>query len=269
MTGFALDPELSPHAALRGAALSELDRALAALRRGDARGVHETRKSCKRLRAWSRLLRDLPLPRGHRARHINGLLRDAGRALAAPREAAVALDTFDGLERPGTLPAPAWRQLGGALHSQAEAQRQLAAAALAAAEKALGEVRDLIAALPATALGPADLRRGQRKSYKRARKAFRRTATGDAEAMHEWRKRAKRLEAIQELLAPLLNPELVPRRLAELTDLLGQHHDLHELPLRPELGPEQRELLEHATESPRKALERRLERRGRALFQRG
>lgn len=269
MRAVAPDPALPAAAALRRAALLELDDAQAALRRGDARGVHQARKGSKRLRALGRLLRDLPLPAsaGRDARKINSLLRQTAQALAAPREAAVALETFRRLKRPGGIPVADWRRLGQSLRRRAQVGQKAPARALAAAGAALGQVRELLAALPDAPLKPADLRRGLRKSRKRARKAFRHALPGDSEALHEWRKRAKRLEAVQALLEPLLQePAVAPRRLEELTDVLGLHHDLQLLPLRPGLSRQQREWLAQAARAPAAALERQARRRGARLF---
>jgi hypothetical protein len=260
---------LPPAAALQAAALRELDGAMVCLRRADARGVHQTRKSCKRLRAYSRLLRDLPLDVGVQAKQLNDLLRTAAKGLAEPREAAVAAETFAGLQCPGGVSSTDWRKLGHELRQQADKHREPGPKAIVTAGDALAKARELLAALPVGDLRRSDLRRGLRKNYKRARKAFRRTTPCDAVALHEWRKRAKRLEAIQGMLEPLLDKTAVPpKRLEQLTDLLGQHHDLHVLPLRPGLSTEQREWLVQAAAHPAAALERRVRRRGRALFQR-
>lgn len=263
MSDFVLDPALPPAAALRAAALAELDRALAALRRGDARGVHEMRKSGKRLRAWTRLLRDLPLPGSLGLRRTNRLLRNAGQALAASRDAAVAQQTAATLQRPSGATAQAWRQLQSELKRQAEGLQQPDEKAVAAARRALASARKLIAALPVSGLGPAELRHGLRRSYKRARKAWHRAEPDDAESLHEWRKRAKRLEALQALLGEAVVPT---KALATLNDLLGQHHDLHVLPLRPQLSLAQRKLLQRATAAPRLELEKQLQQCGKTLF---
>ena len=258
---------LPPAAALQAAALRELDSAVVSLRRADARGVHETRKSCKRLRAYSRLLRDLPLDVDERAREINALLRSAAQGLAQPREAAVAVETFVALERPASIAVADWRKLGQELRRQSQALRQPSAEAVAAAGDALLKARELLATLTAGRLKRGDLRKGLRKAYKRAAKTFRRADAGDADALHEWRKRAKRLEAIQRMLEPLLDePVVPPNRLEPLADLLGEHHDLHVLPQRPGLSAQQREWLVLATLGPATALERRVRQRGRGLF---
>ncbi len=263
------DPALPPATALRLAALQELERAQAALRRGDARGVHQTRKSIKRLRAYTRLLRDLPLPTAadRSAQALNALLRATAHALEGSREAAVALDTFGRLKRPADIRAADWRALGQQLRRRAESRRKPSRRVLGAAGAPLEQAREMIASLPDTPLKPADLRRGQRKSSKRACKAFQCLIAGDAEALHEWRKRAKRLEAIQTLLDPLLvEPAVAAKALDELTKLLGLHHDLHVLPQHPGLTKQQREWLVNATRAPAAALERRVRQRGKKLF---
>lgn len=265
----APDPALPPATALRLAALQELERAQTALGRGDARGVHQTRKSIKRLRAYTRLLRDLPLPAAadRSAQALNALLRATAHALEESREATVALDTFGRLKRPVSIRAADWRALGQRLRRKAETRRKPTRRVLDTAGAQLEQARETIAALPDSKLKPADLRRGLRKSCKRARKAFRELTSGNAEALHEWRKRAKRLEAIQALLDPLLDAQAVEARsLDELTELLGLHHDLHVLPQHPGLTKQQREWLVSATRAPAAALERRVRQRGKKLF---
>lgn len=258
---------LPPAAALQAAALRELDGAMVSLRRADARGVHQTRKSSKRLRAYSRLLRDLPLDVNGPAKQINALLREAAQGLAQPREAAVAVDTFAALKRPAGVAVADWRKLGQELRQQSDAQHKPSPEALAAASDTLLKARELLATLSAGRLKRGDLRKGLRKAHKRAIKAFRKADGGDADALHEWRKRAKRLEAIQLMLEPLLDESAVsPTRLEELTDLLGEHHDLHVLPLRPGLSEQQRTWLTFAASKPQAALERRVRQRGRGLF---
>jgi CYTH domain-containing protein/CHAD domain-containing protein len=196
-----------------------------------AEAVHAIRKDMKKARSAVRLLREA-LPRRDREA-ANRDLRDAGRALAASREADVKLETLADLaERFDGLPAAAleaWRRI---------LQRDAAAAAnTLAAEAALGEARGLIETARAEAerwrlaeAGWEALEAGLGRVYRRGRQALRRAERRGAEeeALHEWRKRAKDLRYALRIVGaawPRLL-EATAKEAHELTDLLGDHHDL-------------------------------------------
>jgi CHAD domain-containing protein len=211
---------------LREAALAEADGALQRMRktRPAESDIHETRKACKKLRAWLVLLRE---PLGDHADRIEDLLREVARGLTATRESAVRRQTLqaladdhaDGIEI--IRLAQALFQLEAAPDAGIDAR---AVAGLAAA-------RDAIADLKLGALDPGALERGLAASYRRVRKAMRRAAGGGAEAMHEWRKKLRRHTDQSRLLSPLW-PSLWDKRakaLDKLNDALGDHHDLADL----------------------------------------
>ncbi|HUP90878.1 MAG TPA: CHAD domain-containing protein [Solimonas sp.] len=225
---FALDPKLPLPRALSVAALAELDAALAAIARDDERGVHEARKSCKRLRAWLRLLRG-PL----RADYVllNRLVRDAARQLAPRREAAVGLDTLRSLRRSGALDAALWQRLGRALRAHLTPTQEESESASSAASQLLATARVYLEALDLGALSLEQLRATLARNTSEEREAYAEARTvGSAERLHEWRKQVKYHGYQRNLLGPLAGPR--PRKLAlldRLSDALGRHHDLHVL----------------------------------------
>ena len=166
----------------------------------------------------------------------NRRFRDAGRLLAASRDAEVKIQTLAALERRfgGELPlAPsrAWDQL-------LRAERDAAAAAVEADGAAgVGAAIELIevggARIPEWPLRHDSWRLiepGLDRAYRDGRaalRAIRADRDGD-DAVHEFRKRAKDLWYLLRLLAGawpgLLDPSA--EQLHELTEMLGDHHDL-------------------------------------------
>jgi CHAD domain-containing protein len=212
-----LDPRLPPGQAARGAALALLDDALARLREGGARGVHETRRDCKQLRA---LLRLLKAQLGARYAAANAGVRDASRALSARREADVLAETAEALfGRDARL-----RPLARLLRAPANADR----GALRAARRRLQAERERIAAWRLPGLAAGQVPDGLQHTWRRARQAFRAARRrSQPAALHEWRKQAKYHRNQLALVAPLWPQGRARLRgLDTLSDLLGWHHDL-------------------------------------------
>lgn len=221
---------------LRRIVLGRADDALEELRGIDSgeadatEAVHAVRKDMKKARSALRLLRK-PLPRAER-RRANRRLRDAGRALSASRDADVKLETLTDLaERFEGLPSAAleaWRRI---LQRDAEA-----AANTLAEEAAVAEAGDLIEAARADAErwqlaeeGWPALEAALARIYRRGREAMARAERGaDERALHEWRKRAKDLRYGLRIVGGAWPPVLdaTAKEAHELTDLLGDHHDL-------------------------------------------
>lgn len=201
---------------------------------GDAgQAIHATRKRMKRLRSLLRLARG-GIGEETRARE-NAAYRDAGRGLAAGRDAQVLVETLDGLsERAGdALPERITAPLRLRLQRECEdALRGQSGGVLASAsaelEHALARTHDWTFAGDAF----SDLAPGLRQIYRRGRKRMR-TAIEDPspEHLHEWRKRVKDLWHATELVC-VAKPKALrktARRAHELADLLGDGHDLHVL----------------------------------------
>lgn len=182
--------------------------------------VHAARKAIKRVRALLRLLRR---PLGTRFSPLDRALRDAGRGLSSRRDAAVASATLLVLA-PEPPYAPVREAL--ALRSSAGAADERA---LADAAGALERVLQSVEAWPELALGWPALRDGLRDSYRGGRRAMRRAyAEPEAEAFHEWRKRAKELWYHTLLLQGVWKTHQLGAAgsLEELAELLGADHDL-------------------------------------------
>ncbi len=197
-----------------------------------AADVHESRKSLKRLRALTRLLR--PALGEEAYERENGDLRDAARHLAGARDAEVMVLTLDAL-----ISADAERVGPGAyapLRAHLQAEREHAATHLLAdagparrAAADLAPVRErallwLSADADFTTIEPG-LRRIYREGRERRRVACRRDRP---EPLHEWRKRVKDLRYCAELLAPI-DPKRLAKVLARtdrLGEMLGDEHDL-------------------------------------------
>lgn len=216
----ALDPRLPPGQAARAAALALLDDALARLREGGAKGVHETRRDCKQLRALLRLLKP---QLGARYAAANAGVRDASRALSARREADVLAATAEALFGGDARLRP----LARLLRAPADADR----AALRAARRRLRVERERIAGWRLPGLAAGQVPDGLQRTYRGARRAFQ-SARRRAQpaALHEWRKQAKYHRNQLALVAPLWPQGRARiRGLDTLSDLLGWHHDLHAL----------------------------------------
>ncbi len=220
-------------------ARTRLDRILGALAVIDdappsAEAVHECRRDLKKLRALLRLARS---SLGREVyRQENAAFRDAGRVLSAVRDAQVLRHTFDKLraELAGTVPADTTTALQGGLND-----------AVAQAEATLGPGGRLpeVMAILTGARGRVEHwpqpgkvgdswrkpGRGLVKVYRRGRDAMRRAAGRFAEEgdFHEWRKQVKHLAYQFRLLSPLWGKAFKDhKKLAELSDLLGNEHDL-------------------------------------------
>jgi CHAD domain-containing protein len=185
--------------------------------------VHEARKSIKRARAVLKLLQpSLPASSAARSRSE---LRDAGRALAAARDAKVIADRFDEtLQRTG-LARSAVSSLARSVSTASAAQSgdpESVLAGLAAARRRLARV-----SLPGRDWAP--LGAGIRSIYKSGRQRMPAKAdTASVTAMHEWRKQVKSYWHALEAFAPV-HPTQIRRTIGaarRLADSLGEEHDL-------------------------------------------
>ena len=222
---------------MRRIALGRAEKALdelASTDQGDlAAAIHEARKDLKKMRALLRLIRvelGEDLFRSETSRY-----RDAGRRLSRTRDAEVKLETLSALgDRFGdglpTLAARQWRatlerernEVGDTAHGETAGQ-------IDAAGEAIEEGRVRIPSWPLetddwSLVGP-----GLARSYERGRRAMKRTlADPRVENVHEWRKRAKdlwyQLRIVADAWPGLL--DAAAEQAHELTDLLGDHHDL-------------------------------------------
>jgi CHAD domain-containing protein len=204
-------------------------------------GVHEARKSMKRVRALLRLVRD---EIGHDVyRNENVVLRDVARRLAPVRDSAILVDTLDALvgRYVRFVSLAAFGQTRAFLilrhrrhHTEILDDRQLMADVLITLKAARSRF-DGHGALGSSHGGPrmrddvAAIEKGLARVHRRGRNGMRHAHThGTTEALHEWRKRVKYLRYQMESLSPLW-PELLDAlagRLDELGEALGDDHDL-------------------------------------------
>lgn len=193
--------------------------------------VHETRKGLKRLRAAVRLGRDELGDEAYRRENV--AFRDAGRRLGAARDTRVLLETFDALadRYPNEAPPERYERFKRTLVGQhGAAQRRLHAGA--AIDEVLGELRRACARVgdwPLEREGLETLAPGFKRIYRGSRRAYR-TARREpsTENLHELRKRAKYLWYAAQIVRSAATKKMkrIARRAHELSDLIGEEHDL-------------------------------------------
>jgi CHAD domain-containing protein len=223
-------PGNAAHDELRRIAVGQVESGLDDLAHDDRhRAVHSVRKRGKKLRAVLRLVRgnapDL-------YRRENRALRDAMRRLSDDRDAGVAVETFDDLLTsvgadavPADL-APVRAALVGRRDAVLGAELDQR---LAAVQADLADARDRIAGWEVDGEGFEVVQGGLTRTYGRARDRMDDAyEEASSEAFHLWRKRVKYHRYHVRLLQDLWPGVLRARRreLHELTDLLGDDHDL-------------------------------------------
>jgi CYTH domain-containing protein/CHAD domain-containing protein len=232
---YRLKGKETPTAGVRRIALGRTEKALERLEgiEGDelATAIHGARKDLKKLRGLLRLVRH---QLGEKRYHAeNRRYRDAGRLLAGSRDAEVKLETLTHLRGgSATLPAEAAERWEGMLESERD-ERKAADhendGRLTAASEAIEKGRRKIDKWRLRSdswelVGP-----GLSRSYGEGRRALGAVLADPSVAnVHEWRKRAKdlwyQLRIVHDAWPALLGETV--DQVHELTDLLGDHHDL-------------------------------------------
>jgi len=278
---FALDPTEPIATGVSRVAIGQLNVIAARLTEAggpSAEGVHESRKSLKRLRALARLAR--PALGEQRYRDTNAALRDAAAHLAGARDAEVMLATLDGLVRrhPSRCPEGAFDGLRERLH--AERGDEARTLGDAGATIVMAELEDVPGAISTWLPADADfavLEPGLRRIYAEGRERYRGVRKrASTEALHDWRKRVKDLRYMSELLGAADPPRM--RRLGDLADRLGETlGDDHDLGVLATLvradgetfaDPADRKLLLRLIRRRRATLQRRALKLGRRLYRR-
>jgi CHAD domain-containing protein len=184
--------------------------------------VHDARKRFKETRALIRLIRD---PLGSHFAQENAWFRDAGRDLAAARDADAVIEALMKLKLPRRIRERAKRAL--------EARRQTDPAEL---EQRIANVLDqLVVAQARVAMWPPlddsfdTIAGGLRRTYRDGRRAM--DNSGMPGELHEWRKVVKVHWYHAQLLRNLWPPMMKAYSgvLEDLSHSLGDHHDLFEL----------------------------------------
>jgi CHAD domain-containing protein len=189
--------------------------------------VHEARKRIKRLRALLRLVRG---ELGSVFDDVNDELRATARRLASAREAAATLEAIDRLKAdkgndvPDELFAAARETFRGRTPNRASLGDLLETSA-----RNLEGVAKAIDGAELDGSGFGLLKPGFRRTYRTARRRLNEAMRSHtAEAFHELRKSVKAHQHQLHFLE-LAWPELLTLRreaLSDLSELLGQHHDL-------------------------------------------
>ena len=238
-------------------------------REGHPAGIHDARKRFKAIRAVLRLV--APQLGNYYARE-NVWYRNTARKLATVRDAQARLETLDRLVevRPKALRPERLEALREKLEERSQALHE---EQLEDAETIDGLVEDLVVARerikrwPLKRKGYAAIGPGLESTYRRGRQGFRQAGEGTtALQLHEWRKQVKYHRHHVRLLKDLW-PEVMlgaSATLRELSDLLGNHHDLHDFQTligkSPELvrGKRERETLLASASDLSRDLERRV-----------
>jgi CHAD domain-containing protein len=182
--------------------------------------VHGARKRFKETRALLRLIRE---PLGEQFAIENAWFRDAGRDLAAVRDADAMLEALEKLELPRGVRTKVKRALKKTrTHAPIDGliANTLEQLVIAQARIALwSPMEDSFDTITA----------GLQRTYRDGRRAMK--AAQSPEALHEWRKFVKthwyHVQLLRDVWQPLMKAHA--NVLDELSHALGDHHDLHVL----------------------------------------
>lgn len=270
----------SAPAAVRRIAGEEIDRAVRSLQ-NDKRSaevrVHEARKSSKKLRALLRLAQK-PLTNASIFKKENRWFRNTARRLSALRDADATRECIRRLQRSDAVDAPtraAFAALRAAIGREkpTSSTQPDADAIIDRAAKRFADARLRIDRWPFDDdAGFEFISHGFGKCYRKARQAMRRAVEKPTvEHMHEWRKRVKdHRYHVQLLRGPwkLLGRVSVDE-LKQLSDALGEHHDLavlRSIPTLDSLKPNHRTLVLRLIDRESDRLEMQAKKLGRELF---
>jgi excisionase family DNA binding protein len=194
--------------------------------------VHEARKNFKRIRAVLRLVRSSMDEAMFQAE--NGRFRAAAHQLAPLRDSAVLVETLDALNLHFGIEA--FATIRETLVARQLASRQQFwqnGQVVADVVDVLQQARLRLADLPLAHEDFAAFAGGLRRVYKRGRirMALAYADANNAEKFHDWRKRVKYLWHHTEILQPMwpVVMDEVARELHQISDYLGDAHDLAEL----------------------------------------
>jgi CHAD domain-containing protein len=194
--------------------------------------THDLRKYCKKLRGLARLVRS-ELERQGRYADDNAFFRDTAERLGAMRDAEAMIETYDKLlvryaaEIERGRVAPVRSSLTRLAQRVSEGAGQ--AKPLAEFRSRLDEAEARVMAWRFANDDFEGIRNGLVTTYRSGRRAMKTAfAEPTGETLHEWRKFAKYHWYHLRLLEQLWRDDLKPRRRAarELTEILGDHHDL-------------------------------------------
>ncbi|SIO50739.1 CHAD domain-containing protein [Rhodovulum sp. ES.010] len=191
--------------------------------------VHQVRKRCKKLRGLVRLVR--PAFDGYADE--NTAFRDASRRISAVRDADTLIETYDAVTAhfEDQIDRRSFASIRARLTCDATALRAdpETARRLKTVRDGMEDARGRVADWSLDADGFDAIAGGLGKTYRQARKRMEeawQSPTG--EALHEWRKRVKYHWYHARLLGGVAPQMMAPHADAadEMSDLLGDHHDL-------------------------------------------
>lgn len=231
-----------------GQALSRLDQACGESPEDRVQGVHEFRRSVKRLRAGVSLLQGVLPTREHAA--IDRALGDAARRLGTLRDAHARMAAAERVVRllPRTMRAlgmDAWRATGG-LASEAAAEVSQAAVhrLVDASRREMETLRDRVHKLGLDGLDAQAVAEAMSEAWGRARDRFRAAwKDRDGDWLHGVRKRAQRCGNLLAMLGGRGEAwgSVAQRRLRKAAGWLGEARDaelmLERLPDQPPESP--------------------------------
>jgi CHAD domain-containing protein len=231
MAGYRWQPDASPREELRRIARDQVERGLGELDDADRHAVvHQIRKRGKKVRALLRLVRATAPELYERE---NAAFRNSTRRLAADRDAAVGLETYDELRAhfdDAYVADDASDPVRAALVERRETvEGDDLEERLAAVRADLETALERIEAWEVDGEGFDVVAGGLAKTYGRARARMEDAYDEpSSEAFHEWRKRVKYHRYQVRLLQDAWPKVMKARRkqLHELSDLLGDDHDL-------------------------------------------
>ena len=182
--------------------------------------VHDARKRFKETRALLRMIRK---PLGAQFAIENAWFRDAGRELAAVRDADAVLEAL------ATLELSRWVRARVKKHLTKNRDHAPLDAVIAKTMNQLTIAEARVALWPPLDDAFDTIAGGLRRIYRDAQRSMK--TAHSAEAIHEWRKQVKTHWYHAQLLQPIWPPVMKPyaEMLDKLSHLLGDHHDLHVL----------------------------------------
>jgi len=225
---FRFDARQPADEEVRRVVTDRLVQAEASLASGTPKGVHETRKRLKELRALLRLLQGALGKRAFASR--NRRLRDLGRELSSLRDSAALVESWDKLGESDRkrFASPAMKRVRQRLQERAD-QQIAAASGHPALLQELTTLREEAAGWKLTGQGFALFARGLEDNYKAGRQALKTArAKPTDDTLHDWRKRVKDHWYHTQLLAAAWPTEFKTRQksLKRLAEYLGDDHDL-------------------------------------------
>jgi CHAD domain-containing protein len=232
---YRLRSKEKPKQGIRRIARGRAEDALEQLERGGEGAVHEARKDLKKLRSLLRLVRHDIGDRFYRGENMR--FRDAGRRLSSARDAEVKLETLDALQErfPEEIDEDAVKGFRSVLKEERVAAADAVQADTGPAAEAVEAIKLGRNRITGWKLGTQSweiVGPGIERSYRRGRRRMKGVrADPSAENVHEWRKRSKDLWYQLRILRDAW-PEVLGStadQVHELSDLLGDHHDLEVL----------------------------------------